>query len=239
MNARPVAVSSIFAAKLLPPTFTTMRWSAAVVSAISHIDTIVHYRYFSKKEQLTDYSANIIDYSYQPRDHKVAMLIADQNGEKFYMSPILRGHEQSLSQLSPYAQKRLLTELIQKEKDTVVEPISKHRFSASYRYSRRKRQNNSLLGNDSTFVVQQDAVPPKPRPKDTIQRPNNYYVELFADQLMSQIDFTSMNYSYQPFTGGNAPIYLNSGFNVFLGSKAPKEKAVKLDADTKDMMNKN
>ncbi|MBR6733198.1 MAG: hypothetical protein IKL96_02240 [Kiritimatiellae bacterium] len=27
--------------------------------------------------------------------------------------------------------------------------------------------------------------------------------------------------------------------NVFLGSKAPKEKAVKLDADTKDMMNKN
>ena len=54
--------------------------------------------------------------------------------------------------------------------------------------------------------------------RDTIQRPNNYYVELFADQLMSQIDFTSMNYSYQPFTGGYSPIYLNSGLNVFLGT---------------------
>ena len=188
-------------------------------SAISHIDTIVHYRYFSKKEQLTDYSANIIDYSYQPRDHKVAMLMADQNGEKFYMSPILRGHEQSLSQLSPYAQKRLLTELIQKEKDTVVEPISKHRFSASYRYARRKRPVSGTFGNDSTQFAQHGQGPaPKPRPKDTIQRPNNYYVELFADQLMSQIDFSSMNYSYQPFTGGNAPIYLYSGFNIFLGT---------------------
>ena len=44
-------------------------------------------------------------------------------------------------------------------------------------------------------------------------------MELFADELISQIDFTSMNCSYQPFTGGNAPIYLNSGFNVFFSSK--------------------
>ena len=189
-------------------------------SAISHIDTIVHYRYFGKKEQLTDYSTNIIDYSYQPRDHKAALLMADKNGEKFFMSPILRGHKQNISQMSPYAQKRLLNEWIQKEKDTIVEPISKHRFSASYRYSRHKRQINGPIGADSIQQVAQDNPPaPQPRPKDTIQRPNNYYVELFADQLMSQIDFTSMNYSYQPFSGGFSPIYLNSGFNVFLGTK--------------------
>jgi len=189
-------------------------------SAISHIDTIVHYRYFGKKEQLTDYTANIIDYSYQPRDHKAALLMADQNGEKFFISPILRGHELNINQISPYAQKRLFTELIQKEKDTIVEPVSKHRFSTSYRYARRKRQIAGALGADSTQVVQQGVGPvPKPQPKDTIQRPNNYYVELFADQLMSQIDFTSMNYSYQPFTGGTSPIYLYQGLNVFLGTK--------------------
>ncbi len=190
-------------------------------SAISHIDTIVHYRYFGKKEQLTDYSANIIDYSYQPRDHKAALLMADQKGEKFFMSPILRGKEESIGQMNPYAQKRLLTELIQEKKDTIAEPISKHRFSSSYRYAKRKKQINSQFGSDSTQVVAQTMpeAAPKPRPKDTIQRPNNYYVELFADELMSQIDFSSMNYSYQPFTGGVTPIYLNSGFNVFLGTK--------------------
>ena len=190
-------------------------------SAISHIDTIVHYRYFGKKEQLTDYSANIIDYSYQPRDHKAALLMADKNGEKFFLSPILRGKEESISQMNPYAQKRLLTELKQKEKDTIAEPASKRRFSTSYRYAKRKKQINSQFGADSTQVVAQPVSEPapKPRKKDTIQRPNNYYVELFADQLMSQIDFSSMNYSYQPFSGGASPIYLNSGFNVFLGTK--------------------
>ncbi len=189
-------------------------------SAISHIDTIVHYRYFGKKEQLTDYSANIIDYAYLPRDHKAAMLMADKNGEKFFMSPILRGHDENISQMSLYAQKRLFNDLTQKESDSIAEPISKHRFSASYRYSRRKKPINGPIGGDTLQpVVQSHApAPTQPRPKDTIQRPNNYYVELFADQLMSQIDFSSMNYSYQPFTGGNAPIYLYSGFNIFLGT---------------------
>ena len=189
-------------------------------SAISHIDTIVHYRYFGKKEQLTDYSANIIDYTYLPRDHKAAMLMADKNGEKFFMSPILRGHDENISQMSPYAQKRLFNDLTQKESDSIAEPISKHRFSASYRYSRRKKPINGPIGSDTLQpMVQSHApAPTQPRPKDTIQRPNNYYVELFADQLMSQIDFSSMNYSYQPFTGGNAPIYLYSGFNIFLGT---------------------
>ena len=188
-------------------------------SAISHIDTIVHYRYFGKIEQLTDYSSNIIDYTYQPRDHKAALLMADQNGEKFFMSSILRGHEQNISQMSPYAQKRLIEEWVKKEKDTVVEPISKHRFSTSYRYARRKRQIGGAIGADSLQVVQDSRPAPKPRQKDTLQRPNNYYVELFADELMSQIDFTSMNYSYQPFSGSGMPIYLNSGFNIFLGTK--------------------
>ena len=188
-------------------------------SAISHIDTIVHYRYFCKIEQLTDYSSNIIDYTYQPRDHTAALLMADQNGEKFFMSSILRGHEQNISQMSPYAQKRLIEEWVKKEKDTVVEPISKHRFSASYRYARRKRQIGGALGADSLQVVQDSRPAPKPRQKDTLQRPNNNYVELFADELMSQIDFTSMNYSYQPFSGSGMPIYLNSGFNIFLGTK--------------------
>ena len=188
-------------------------------SAISHIDTIIHYRYFGKKEQLTDYSSNIIDYTYQPRDHKAVLLMADQNGEKFFMSPLLRGHEEHINQMNPYAQKRMLDVMTEQKKDTIETPLTKHRFSTSYRFPRRKRQINGPMGNDTTLAVHHGYdVHPKPKKRDTIQRPNNYYVELFTDQLMSQIDFSSMNYSYQPFSGGTSPIYLISGFNVFLGT---------------------
>ena len=44
-------------------------------------------------------------------------------------------------------------------------------------------------------------------------------MELFPNELTTQIDFSYMNYSYQPFTGGGSAIYLNPGFNVFIGSK--------------------
>ena len=72
--------------------------------------------------------------------------------------------------------------------------------------------------NDSAIAPPTNAVAEKPIKKDTIQRPNNYYVELFTDQLFSQIDFTNMSYSYQPFAGGGSPVYLNMGFNIFLGT---------------------
>jgi hypothetical protein len=55
------------------------------------------------------------------------------------------------------------------------------------------------MGGDDEFVV------PKRR---------NYYTEYFINDMISQIDFNYINFSYQPFTGGG-PIYLNPGFNVF------------------------
>ena len=48
-----------------------------------------------------------------------------------------------------------------------------------------------------------------------IPKRRNYYVSFFINSLVTQVDFTYINYSYQPFTGGQSPIYLNPGFNIF------------------------
>lgn len=191
---------------------------AQLDSAISFIDTTIHYRYFAQTRQLTDYSSNIIDYSYYPRDNKIAMLMATEKGDKVFLSPNLSGmHGSGIKQLNPYAQKRLMDE--SKKTTTEVKPlVPKHKFVTSYRYSRRKANTSGTLFSDSVVAAPANAVAAKPPRKDTIQRPNNYYVELFADQLFTQIDFTSMSYSYQPFAGGGSPVYLNMGFNVFFGT---------------------
>jgi hypothetical protein len=42
----------------------------------------------------------------------------------------------------------------------------------------------------------------------------NYNVEYFINQIVTQIDFSYLNQSYQQFTGGSSPIYLNPGFNA-------------------------
>lgn len=192
-------------------------YQAQMDSAVSFVDTAVHYRYFSNIRQLTNFSSGILDYTYQPRDHRLAMLVRDKKGEKLYLSPHLANQTpNNPNQMSPFAQRRLFDA----RKSLVADTLKRttfHRFSTSYRMSRNKKPAINPLPSDS-LSHEKPVAAEKPRKKDTIQRPNNYYVELFSDQLVSQIDFSSLSYSYQPFAGGGSPIYLNSGFNIFLGA---------------------
>jgi WD40 repeat protein len=42
----------------------------------------------------------------------------------------------------------------------------------------------------------------------------NYNVEYYIDQMVTQIDFTYLNWAYQPFTGGSVPDFINPGLNA-------------------------
>jgi hypothetical protein len=56
--------------------------------------------------------------------------------------------------------------------------------------------------------------------KDTIDKyasakQLNYNVEYAIDQMVTQVDFTYLNFAYQPFTGGgSAPVFINPGLNA-------------------------
>ena len=197
-------------------------YESIIDSAVNYVDTIVHYRYFCINKPLTRYTSSIIDYSYNPREKKIVMLLPDGEGQKFYTTYYRPGGlNDSFNQLNPYAQQRLLKK--KQADEAVPEKTTEHRFKNSYRIHRKKAPYGVMP--DSTSLT--PMVPLEPveasesllvAKKDTVLRPRNYYVELFTDQLTSQIDFSFMNYSYQPFTGGGSAIYLNSGFNMFLGS---------------------
>lgn len=56
-------------------------------------------------------------------------------------------------------------------------------------------------------------------PADKVRAAYNsrpYNVEYNVSQIVTQIDFSYMNYSYQPFTNPQYPIYINQGFNAFI-----------------------
>ena len=44
----------------------------------------------------------------------------------------------------------------------------------------------------------------------------NYNVEYYIDQMVTQVDFTYLNFAYQPFTGSSAPVFINPGLNALL-----------------------
>jgi Tol biopolymer transport system component len=51
-------------------------------------------------------------------------------------------------------------------------------------------------------------------PEFVLPKQRNYDVEYSIDQLVSQIDFSYLNNTYQPFTNYGSPIFINSGFNA-------------------------
>lgn len=197
-------------------------YEAVFDSTVSHVDTIVHYRYFTVSKALTNYTSSIIDYTYNPRNKKLVMLFPDGDGQKIYTVNYQPGKtDTEIAQLSPYAQQRLLKKL--KEDTALPEKTTEHRFKNSYRIHRKKAPHGVTPDSANLLV----GIPLEPVPgseallvakKDTVVRPWNYNVELFTDKMTTQIDFSYLNYSYQPFTGGGSAIFLNSGFNIFLGS---------------------
>jgi hypothetical protein len=74
--------------------------------------------------------------------------------------------------------------------------------------------NDYHFGTPVPDSVVDSAARKNMKPPFSIPRQENYNVEYFVNQLVTQLDFNFLNTTYQPFTGGSSPIYLNPGFNA-------------------------
>jgi len=76
--------------------------------------------------------------------------------------------------------------------------------------------------NNEQKQVQQNAVAndtssAKVLSKDgfLLGKQQNYYTNFSMDYVVTQLDNSFLNYTYQPFIGGGSPVYLNPGINGF------------------------
>jgi hypothetical protein len=76
-----------------------------------------------------------------------------------------------------------------------------------------KESDNST--NDS-YINSQEAIDLKAKTNTDLYKSKLYYVEYSVSNIVTQIDFSSLNYSYQPFTNPKSPIYINPGFSGFI-----------------------
>jgi hypothetical protein len=68
-------------------------------------------------------------------------------------------------------------------------------------------------------ALQKKDFPQTTNRKDSVNkyktaRQLNYNVEYYIDQMVTQIDFTYLNFAYQPFTGSQSPVFINPGLNA-------------------------
>ena len=212
-------------------------------STLTAVDTIAHYQYFSKLLPTSNMKMNITDFDASVTSGKEAKIIYSNGRYRMYIEPMIEPAEAesvnpaptsymaSLQKLTPDLLKstltvrpkahRRLTNVTEKEvprvRDTIQGAQAVHDTT---RYAFTRSAILAISGNDSLFkqkfpavysLVQLDTS----RTSALIQQ-RTYNVEYFINELVSQIDYSNLYASYQPFTGGGSPIYLNPGLNALM-----------------------
>lgn len=196
-------------------------------SAIAYVDTTVHYRYFLETQQLTNFTANLSyftgsalvgEYMAVARDGRYDKIFrlrpeeldpgAEALSRSVFMQTIVEQQERETMQTGQQQKSRKHFRSVfrpaEMPSDTLESPSPARQGAFGISGSQRLALLNQGTEEQRTDQFRQ--------PKRRI-----YLVEYFYDALTTQIDFSYINRSYQPFTGGGSPIFLNPGFNVLTG----------------------
>lgn len=215
------------------------RYAGTFDSTVAYIDTTIHYRYFAHMNPVTDYKRSIYEQNinhsktiftdlvyntgkYGIYKNKLSGIqpLKNEPENTYYISKLLLEGEKKARQKSkdsllnnlyePFKRKKLI---IETSPDTLVDfrkkvDIDNYVFTHEVKDIKKDtlkipadttRTNDSLDINYNAFYL------PKQR---------NYMVEYAIDNMVNQLDFSYLNSSYQTFTGGNNPIFINPGFNA-------------------------
>jgi hypothetical protein len=217
------------------------RYLARFDSTISYIDTVTHYRYYTLSYPVTNYSRSIIEQETSLKAGKLTEIIFHDQKLSMFQSDMLppkyvqqvRLQSTSYSELINKTAVNALPEIKpdstaetgQTPKETKKKHFSTVRIttiipppSPDDKIKSQETAGAQLLISDSAAggkpVTMLKAAGKDSADKYKTAKQLNYNVEYGIDQLVTQIDFNYLNWSYQPFTGSKSPIFINPGFNA-------------------------
>lgn len=198
------------------------RYLAQIDSAISHIDTTIHYRYFSDITPLTNYHMNIVSHNAHFMGNTISEIVFDKN--KWHVNIIPFDNILPSSELKPQNTSYFNDLSVAGNGENL--PLT-NPDSLVIRQSYPVNPEDSVRVNINNYVfrgyrktVNKDSLSTK-SPEDSIDSipsfvlpyQRNYDVEYSVNQLVSQLDYSFLNVSYQLFSGGG-PIFLGPGLNA-------------------------
>jgi len=220
------------------------RYVARFDSVISFIDTTTHYRYFTHAFPVTNYRRSIDEQDISLSSARIGEVMKGEQNSNMYVTDMLRPaflEEESLMPTSFMAKQIRETEAGPdiRPGDTTrkVVPETKSEAKSHFRtvmlsdvigvsgkpseedsvYVQRIRKQFGIIsqapdsaGNITLFIeTKTDSVNKYKKAKAL-----NYNVEYSIDEMVTQIDFTYLNTSYQPFSTATQPEFINPGLNV-------------------------
>ncbi|MFC2102642.1 hypothetical protein ACFLS7_06565 [Bacteroidota bacterium] len=218
------------------------RFLARFDSAIAFIDTTTHYRYFTDAFPVTNYNRSIVEQDVSVASANIGEVLTESRSSRMYTMEMVRPSYADRTTLDPtnYMARQMreaeieeaisngdstfvqVQEMKQEKKShfrtvmlsDVIGHLGENREdSGSIRRIMKQYGINPPVADSGAVVTIEPAIP------DTLSKYQrakalNYNVEYSIDEMVTQIDFTYLNMSYQPFSGGSTPVFINPGFNV-------------------------
>ncbi|MDF2437273.1 MAG: hypothetical protein K0Q95_1649 [Bacteroidota bacterium] len=207
-------------------------------SVISFVDTAAHYRTVATSFPVTNYQRSILQQDVNVKANKLTQIIFENGKYKMYVEPIVpaasltsldlkntsyrdyRDRIEKKEQVeqetknnainnSPQADDVKVIINIAEKKDSNEVDINNYSFqNEKPKTPKEQPQKEVKVANmDSTSVIKTDEF--------VLGKQRNYNTNYSVDYVVSQLDNSFLNNSYQKFTGGGSPIYLNPGLNAF------------------------
>jgi hypothetical protein len=213
------------------------RYLAKFDSAIAYVDTAAHYKTVTTSFPVSNYSRSILQQDVNVKAKKFTEIIFENGRYRMYVAPIL-----SASSLAPVDLKntsyRDYKDRVEKKEQ--VESDAKNKIINDAQPAEDvkvviniedKKDSSEVDINNYTFQNESQAQKEKPKAEvknssiDSVKadkpfefvlgKQRNYNTNYSVDYVVSQLDNSFLNGSYQKFTGGGSPIYLNPGLNAF------------------------
>jgi WD40 repeat protein len=199
------------------------RQLARLDSSISKIDTIVHYGYFARLEHLTDNYYSIFEQAYNPESQFCGSIILYDKVKRIYLTPLespLRQKELRASATLQQIQKERQHKdsLAAKQPEPKPKQEVKHGF---YQFRKSDLAKKHILAAD-TLSNADPAQLKKGVQGDILTKGfeyvqpvgKSYLTQYTLNKVVTQADYGFLNTTYQQFTSGINPIYLNTGLNA-------------------------
>lgn len=207
------------------------RYIAEFDSSISYVDTTEHYRYFFNSKVITNYDRNILEQHINSTRTHVGEVVVANGKEHLLIKPIEKNTEAlNLQPKETWFKAGIRPSITNPEKLSIDSSVGSETLTPNentqnsnstnkgidfdnYTFSgdkatEAKSSTNSKSANDSSLKA-------KPNKNLAFRFPiqKNYYTSFYNDNVVTQLDNSYLNATYQYFSGLGGPIYLNPGLN--------------------------
>ncbi|MBA3706365.1 MAG: hypothetical protein H0W84_10870, partial [Bacteroidetes bacterium] len=219
------------------------RYIARFDSVIAFVDTSAHYRTVVTSFPVSNYSRSILEQDVNTKANKLTEIFFENGKYKMYIVPLASAESitpvnlknTSYRDYKNRIEKKEKVEADAKNKNLTETPQVENVKTIIKVAEPVKKDSNTVDINNYTFEnevkktekqkVEQPKVPltavdsasskGKMEPEFQLGKQRNYNLNYSVDYVVSQLDNSFLNASYQKFTGGGSPLYLNPGLNAF------------------------